>query len=440
MAQKDVVAYTALMDGYIRNARASQALELFLEMRVTGGVVDEGAVVSALRAVGMLGHVWLGRWIHGHFVESGRVAGDVYVGIALVDMYSKCGCYEDALKVFRDIPYKDLVSWSAVLAGFIYCNRFKDVLLLFDEMLVFSKIRPSEAILASVLTACAQLGSLDKGRWIHDYIDECGLELNQVLGTALIDMYGKCGCISEAFRVFQRMQFRDVYPWTALIFGLAMNGDATGSLSLFSQMLSSGVRPNDVTFIAVLSACSHGGLVKEGKQLFASMDSVYGIKPSIDHYGCMIDLLGRAGRLGEAVKLIEEMAVEPSAGIWGALFGACMIHKDFELGKIVGNHLIRLQPYHSGRYALLANLYSRCGDWGAAADVRKKMNEVGVEKSRGCSWIEFNGVIHEFVAFEKSRVDSERIYGILDELTAQIQQLPCILEETLLEIYKYSIE
>ncbi|KAK6146562.1 hypothetical protein DH2020_020431 [Rehmannia glutinosa] len=433
ITQKDVVAYTALMDGYVRNARALQALELFLEMRVFGVWVDEVAVVSALCAVGMLGWVWLGRSIHGFYIESGRVARDVYIGSALVDMYSKCGCCEDALRVFRDMPWRNHVSWSALLAGYVQCNMFKDVLFLFQEMLV-EKIEPSEATLASVLTACAHLGSLDRGRWVDKYISACKLELNSVLATALIDMYAKCGCIKEAFCVFDKMRVKDVYPWTALISGLAMNGNAKGSLNLFSQMLSSGVQPNGVTFIAVLSACSHGGLVNEGQRLFASMESVYDIQPTVDHYGCMVDLLSRAGRLGEAVKLIEGMPMEPSAGIWGALFGACMIHKDFELGRIVGNHLIKLQPYHSGRYALLANLYSKCYNWEAAADVRKKMNEVGVEKTRGCSWIESNGVLHEFVAFEKSQVASESVYDILDDLTAQIKQLPFVLEANLLEI------
>ncbi|KAL2233165.1 pentatricopeptide repeat-containing protein At1g50270 [Sesamum indicum] len=432
MTRKDVVAYTALMDGYVRNARAFEALELFLEMRVLGVCVDEVAVVSALCAVGMLGCLWLGRWIHGFFVESGRVVRDFYVGSALIDMYSKGGCCDDALKVFRDMPHRNLVSWSALLAGYVQCKRFKDVLLLFQEMLV-EKVKPNEATLASVLTACAQLGALDQGRWVDKYIVTRKLELNSVLGTALIDMYAKCGCINKAFCVFERIHAKDVYPWTALIFGLAINGDAMGSLNRFSQMVSGGVQPNEVTFTAVLSACSHGGLVNEGQHLFSSMGGVYGIKPTVDHYGCMVDLLGRAGRLQEAAKLIEDMPIEPSAGIWGALFGSCMIHKDYELGRIVGNHLIRLQPYHSGRYALLANLYSKCRNWEAAANMRKKMNEVGVEKTRGCSWIESNGALHEFVAFDKSHAASVTVYGILDNLTAQIQQLPFLLDPSLLE-------
>ncbi|KAL6579371.1 hypothetical protein OROMI_009587 [Orobanche minor] len=431
MTNKDLVAYTALMDGYVKNARALHALELFVEMRANGALVDEVAVVSALCAVGMLGCVWLGKWIHGFYVETGRVVPDVYIGSALIDMYSKCGYCEDALKVFRDMPYRNLVSWSALLAGYVQCNKFKNVLSFFQEMLLVEKIEPNESILASVLAACGHLGSLDQGRWVYKYIITRKLELNSILGTALIDMYAKCGCVKEAFRVFMRIRVKDVYPWTALIFGLAMNGDAKSSLNLFFEMLSNGVKPNEVTFIAVLSACSHGGLVNEGKHLFALMDGVHGIEPNVDHYGCMVDLFGRAGRLREAIELIENMPMEPSGGVWGALLGACMVHKDFEVGEIVGNYLIKLEPYHSGRYALLANLYSDCRDWAAAAGVRKKMNEARVEKTRGYSWIESNGVVCEFVASEKSRLASENVYGILDDLTAQMKELPFVTNDEL---------
>ncbi|KAH6773990.1 hypothetical protein C2S51_012394 [Perilla frutescens var. frutescens] len=427
MTQRDVVAYTALMDGYVRTARAREAMELFLEMRELGVESDEVALVSALRAVGLLGCVWLGRWIHGFYVESGRVVRDVYVCTALVDMYVKCGCCKDAMRVFRDMPYRNCVSWNALLAGYVQWSKFKDVLLLFQEMLV-EKVEPSEATLASVLRACAHLGSLDQGRWLDNYIGGCKLELTSVLGTALIDMYAKCGCVKEALGVFDRIRAKDVYPWTALIFGVAMNGDAVGALNLFSRMLSSGVDPNEVTFIAVLSACSHGGLVTEGQRLFETMECVYGIHPSIDHYGCMVDLLGRAGRLKEAVKLIENMPVEPSAGVWGALFGACMIHKDFELGRYVGNHVIKLQPHRGGRYALLANLYSKSGDRESAASVRRRMKEAGVEKTPGRSWIESDGVLHEFVALENSHVAAETVYSTLNKLTAQMKQLPIVLQ------------
>ncbi|KAL3651057.1 hypothetical protein CASFOL_007460 [Castilleja foliolosa] len=436
MTHRDAVAYTAIMDVYVKNSRPSHALSLFLEMRASGLTVDEVAVVTALCAVGTLGLVQLGKSIHGLYVETGRVARDVYIGSALVDMYSKFGCCEDALRAFRDTTHKNLVLWAALLSSYVQCKKFKDVLYLFQEMLA-EKIDPTETILASVLSACAHLGSLEQGRWVDNYIvDKNKLKLSSVLGTALIDMYAKCGCADEAFRVFERMRVKDVYPWTALIFGFAINGDAKQALDQFSRMLSSGVGPNEVTFIAVLSACSHGGLVNEGWRLFESMEGVYGVKPNVDHYGCMVDLLCRAGRLGQALELIEEMPMEPSAGVWGALFGGCMIHKDFELGSIVGNHLIELQPGRRGRYALLATLYAKCRDWEGFADVRRKMNEVTVEKAPGCSWIESEGVVREFFAFGESGDESGgSVYGVVDELTAQMKRLSFVLEDDVVGLY-----
>lgn len=429
MPHRDVVAHTALIDGYIRTGRPQEALNLFLRMRASGVVADEVAVVSALSAAGMLGCVWLGRWIHGFYVEPGRVVRDVYVSTALVNMYLKCGCCDDAMRTFLDMPYRNSVSWNALLAGYVQLGKFKDVLLLFQAMLL-EKIEPSEATLATVLTACAHLGSLDKGRRLDSYICARKLELTSVLGTALIDMYAKCGCVEEAFRVFEMMNVKDVYLWTALIHGVAMDGDAVGALRLFSDMLSSGVRPNEVTFIAVLSACAHGGLVAEGRELFGAMERVHGVRPSVDHYGCMVDLLGRAGLLREAVELMEGMPVEEGAGagagVWGALLGACVIHENLEVGRRVGKYLIEVQPHRSGSYALLANLYWKCGDRESAAGVRRRMKEGGVEKSAGRSWIEASGEVHEF---DSSHVAAEAVHIILEKLTAELKDVPLVMDD-----------
>ncbi|XP_057773617.1 pentatricopeptide repeat-containing protein At1g50270 [Salvia miltiorrhiza] len=421
MPYRDAVVYTALMDGYVRTGGAGKALELFLQMRSSGVEADEVAVVSALSAAGMLGRVWLGRWIHGFYVEPGRVVRDVYVSTAIVNMYLKCGCCEDAMRAFLDMPHRNSVSWNALLSGLLQLGKFKDVLLLFDAMLL-EKVEPSEATLATALTACAHLGSLDKGTWLDNYIGKRKLELSSVLGTALIDMYAKCGCVKEAFRVFEMVRAKGVYPWTAMIHGVAMNGDGVGTLSLFAKMLSSGVKPNEVTLIAVLSGCAHGGLVREGREVFAAMERCYGVRPGVDHYGCMVDLLGRAGRLREAVELMEGMPVPvaENGGVWGALLGACVIHGDLEVGRCVGNRVIEMQPHRSGRYSVLANLYAKCGDREAAAGVRKRMKEGGVEKSRGCSWIESNGEVHEFVAFDTSHVAAQAVYNTLDMLAAHL--------------------
>ncbi|PHT55010.1 hypothetical protein CQW23_03496 [Capsicum baccatum] len=427
ITHKDVLSYTALIDGYARNALPVRALELFLEMRQEEVKVDEVAVVAALCPAGTLRYVWFGRCLHAFYVEAGRVSRDVYIGSALVDMYAKCGFWDDALKVFEDMPYKNLIFWSAMIAACVHCNRFREALSVFKDMLSV-KVVPNQVTLTSVLSASARLGALDQGRWIANYIKEHKIKFNAVLGTALIDMYAKCGCIEEALLVFEKLPNKDVYVWTAMINGLATHGDAAKSMALFLEMLRNGLRPNEVTFIGILSACSHGGLVDEGRRFFSLMDQVYAVKPNLDHYGCMVDLLGRAGLLEEACKLIQDMPMKPTPSIWGALFGSCMIHKAYELGEWIGRHLIDIQPYHCGRYTLLANLYSTWKNWEGVAQVRKMMKEMGVEKTRGCSWIELNGEVHEFIAFDGSHTKSEYIYTILDNLVNHLQQItisPC---------------
>ncbi|KAL4186190.1 hypothetical protein AMTRI_Chr09g32570 [Amborella trichopoda] len=413
--QRDVVTWTALIDGYVRANRATMGLDLFAKMRLVGIEPDEITMVSVLCAIGLVGALRLGRCVHAHFIEPKKVIYDSILGCALLDMYAKCQDIVSARLVFDKMPYGNSIAWSAMITGYIQCGRFKEAL---DSLQDMHKegLRPDQAILASVLTGCAQLGALDQGRWIHAYIERNKIDLNLRLGTALIDMYAKCGCIFQAFNVFNSLRNKDVYPWTAMIGGLAMNGSAKVALCLFSKMERVGIRPNSITYIGVLCACSHGGLVEQGKNHFNRMTQVYGIAPKIEHYGCMIDLLGRAGLLKEAMSMIQSMSMEPSAGVWGALFSACMIHKDVELGEIIGKHLIKLQPHHSGRYMLLANLYALDDRWDDVAYIRRLMKTKGVEKIPGCSLIEVNGAIHEFVALDMSHPSFKGIYLMLDAI------------------------
>ncbi|KAK3228372.1 hypothetical protein Dsin_000253 [Dipteronia sinensis] len=419
--QRDVVAWTAMIDGYVKNGCAVDGLRCFMEMRSVGVRVDAMTIVGVLVAAGMVGDVWFGRLVHGFYIERGRVRFDVYVGSVLIDMYSKCGCSDDARKIFNEMPIRNVVSWSTLIAGYVQCNRFMDALNVFKDMLA-DGVKPNQSTLTSVLTACAQVGALDQGRWIHGYIDRLKLDMNLILGTTLIDMYSKCGCIEEALMVFEKLPEKDVYPWTAMINGLAMHGDVLSCLNVYSSMLRSGVQPNEVTFIGVLSACAHGGLVDEGCKLFKSMRDDHNLEPNVDHYGCMVDLLGRAGYLVEARKLIEDMPMEPSPGVWGALLAACMIHNAFELGEHIGKHLIKLQPNHSGRYALLANLYSKSERWDGDAQVRKIMKRKGVDKTPGCSWIQVNGAVSEFISHDTSHSKlTNHIYEMLNYINVELK-------------------
>ncbi|XP_027355547.1 pentatricopeptide repeat-containing protein At1g50270 [Abrus precatorius] len=387
---KDTVAWTALINGHVKNDCPGEALKCFVKMRSTGMKVDEVTVVSILRAAALVGDAYFGKWVHGFYVEAGRVRLDAYVYSALVDMYFKCDHCDDAYKVFNEMPYRDVVSWTALVAGYVQCSKFQDALRVFWGMLL-DNVLPNEYTLTSVLCACAHIGALDQGRLVHQYIECNKINLNAMVGTALVDMYSKCGCIDEALRVFGNLPVKNVCTWTAIINGLAVHGNAMGALSLLSCMLKSGIQPNEITFIGVLAACSHGGLVDEGKRLFELMSRAYHLKPNMDHYGCMVDLLGRAGYLEDAKQIIDNMPMKPSPGVLGALSGACMVHKALVMGEHIGNLLVNQQPNHSGGYALLANLYSTCQNWEAAAQVRKLMKGSKVEKTPGYSWIAVDG-------------------------------------------------
>lgn len=417
--QTDEVSWTALINGYLKTGCFVEGLKCFNERRLKGVEVNGMTVVSVLSAAGKMGNIWFGKSIHGFYMETGRVKWDLFIGSALVDMYSKCGCCDDARQYFDEMPGKNVVSWSALISGYVQCNRFKEAFVVFQDMLI-EKVMPSEFTFTSVLAACAEIGALVQGRWVHGYIDRYKLELNSAVGTAVINMYNKCGCLNEAFMVFKKLSGKDVYAWTAMINGFAMHGDAIGCLNLLREMLCNGIRPNEVTFLSVLNACSHGGLVDEGRELFDMMKQRYHLALNVDHYSCMVDLLGRAGYLEEARKLIEDMPIEPTAEVWAALFGACMIHKAFDLGEHIGKHLIKLQPNHSGRYALLANLYSRCQKWDSAAQIRKLMKEKGVKKKPGCSWIDVDGTIHEFTAFDTSHSESISLNEMMDSFIVQL--------------------
>ncbi|XP_050372240.1 pentatricopeptide repeat-containing protein At1g50270 [Argentina anserina] len=418
---KDVVAWTVLADGFLKYGRGLEAMRCFVEMRLEGIRFDERTVVSALCAAGMVGDERFGRWVHEFYVETGRVKWDDYVGSALVDMYMKCGCHDDTQKVFDAMPSRNVVSWSALLAGYVQCEKFRDALLVLKCM-VLENVKPNQSTLSSALTCCAHLGALDQGKLIHGYMYRHQVQVNTFLGTVLVDMYAKCGCIDKALSVFSKLLSKDVFIWTAMINGLASHGDALGALNFFSLMLESGVQPNEVTFMAVLSACAHRGLVEEGRKTFKSMKQVFHLEPYIDHYGCMVDLLGRVGYLEEARQMIEEMPMVPTAYIWGAFLNSCVIHKNFELGELAGSHLIKLDSNHGGgHYVLLANLYSKWKKWKVAAGIRKLMKGKGVEKIPGCSWIEVNGAMFEFAAFDKSHSESDRIYLMLENMLLQLR-------------------
>lgn len=450
LPQKDMVSWSALISCLEKNEMYEEALAMFVKMFANGIMVDEVVVVSVLSACATLSAAHTGKLIHGLVVKIG-IESYVNLQNAFIHMYSscgeimaahklfneafnldqiswnsmisgylKCGLVEPAKTLFDSMPEKDVVSWSAMISGYAQHDRFSETLALFQEMQLCG-IRPDETTLVSVISACTHLTALDLGQWIHAYIRKNSLKVNVFLGTTLINMYMKCGCVENALEVFRETAEKGVSTWNALILGLAMNGLVEKSLEMFSEMKTCGVTPNEITFMGVIGACRHMGLVDEGRRHFDSMMQEHKIEPNVKHYGCMVDLLGRAGMLKEAEDLIESMPMTPDVATWGALLGACKKHGDHDRGERIGRKLIELDPNHDGFHVLLSNIVASKGDWNGVHEIRGIMMQHGVVKTPGCSMIEADGVVHEFLAGDKKHPRMKEIEVMLDEMAQKLK-------------------
>ncbi|KAJ4953302.1 hypothetical protein NE237_030134 [Protea cynaroides] len=307
--------------------------------------------------------------------------------MAMIVGYAQRGKCDEARQLFDEMPERNVDSWSAMISGYAKCGMWNEALELFTEMVGLG-IRPNESALVSTVSACVQLRELELGVWLHGYIEDQKFELSVTLGTALMDMHCKCGSVEKALKVFNEMPVKNVLSWSSLIGGLALNGSGKQALSLFWRMQMVGLAPNGVTFLNVLHGCSHSGLVDEGRWIFNLMTQEYKIEPRLEHYGCMVDLFGRAGLIKEALDFVDSMPVQPHAALWGALVSACRIHGNDKLGEELGKHLIKLEPHHSGRYALLSNIFAAARRWDDVETVRKLLKRRRVSKNPGNSIVE----------------------------------------------------
>ncbi|MCL7037040.1 hypothetical protein MKW94_008638 [Papaver nudicaule] len=372
----------------------------------------------------------MGRIVHGHVFKNG-FSGDLFVQNSLINFYSKFIDLGNAEKVFDEMLHRDIVSWNSLLCGYLRCGELESALRLFrvmEERSVFSwnsiitglvqggraiealeifhemqvsgenRVSPDEVTIASAISACASIGALDQGKWVHSYLKRSGLGCDMVIRTALVDMYGKCGCLESAVAIFREMEEeKDVLAWTAMISVFALHGLGNEAFDLFEEMKMKGVKPNNVTFTGLLSACAHSGLVEKGLWCFEIMREVYFIKPQVQHYACMVDLLGRAALFEEAEDLIGSMPMEPDAFVWGALLGSCRMHGNVELGERVASYLIKMEPYNHVFYVVLSDIYAKAQRFDDVKRIRLAMEERGIKKIvPGCSKIEIDGNVHEF--------------------------------------------
>jgi pentatricopeptide repeat protein len=359
-----------------------------------------------------------------------RQEGNVVLCNVMIDGYVRIGKIDAARELFDEMQQKSVVSWNAMISGYAQNGFFKEAVDLFHRMMEMGDVSPNRVTLVSVLPAISRLGALELGKWVHLYAERNGVRIDEVLGSALIDMYAKCGNIEKAIQVFKRLSKTNVIAWNAMIGGLAMHGKAKDVLDYFSRMERSGVSPSDVTYIAILNACSHAGLVEKGRSIFNDMVNRVGLEPRIEHYGCMVDLLGRAGYLEEAEELITNMPIKPDDVIWKALLGACKLHKNVEIGRRAAEVLMKLAPHDSGAYVALSNLYASSGNWDGVAEVRMMMKELDIRKDPGCSWIEIDGVIHEFLVEDDSHPRAKEIHSMLKEISNKLSLVGHIQDTT----------
>ncbi|KAL6287776.1 hypothetical protein ACE6H2_012166 [Prunus campanulata] len=388
MAERDVVTWTTMINGYILNGDARGALGFCWLMQCAGVKPNSITIASLLSACGSLHLSKHGRCLHGWAIRQ-KLESDVIVETALIDMYSKSNCVGHSFQVFANTSKKRTVPWNAMISGCIHNRLGREAIGLFKQMLV-EAVQPNQATMNSLLPAYSILVDFRQAMNIHGYLISSGFLSSIEVATGLIDSYSKCGNLAYAHQIFNEIpeKDRDIILWSVIIAGYGMHGHGEVAVSLFYQMVQSGVRPNDVTFTSVLHACSHAGLVDEGLGLFRFMLEDRKASPQADHYTCIVDLLGRAGRLVEAYDLIRTMPFQPNHAIWGALLGACVIHGNVELGEVAAKWLFELEPENTGNYVLMAKIYAAVGRWKDAENLRHMMNEIGLRKTPAHSLVE----------------------------------------------------
>ncbi|KVH92307.1 Pentatricopeptide repeat-containing protein [Cynara cardunculus var. scolymus] len=420
MPVKDMVTWTALITGYSQNDKPVEALVLFPQMLRLELKPNHFTFSSLLKAAGARADEKEGEQIHGYCLKYGYDS-NVYVGSALVDMYCRYERMEEAHFVFDGLEHKNEVSWNSLIAAFARKNEGDKALQLFQKM-QRDEYKPTHFTYSSIFSSCASTGSLEQGKWIHAHMLKSGLKLIAFIGNTLLDMYGKSGSFDDAIKVFDRLAKPDVVSWNSMLTAYAQHGLGIKTLQQFEKMLKTGIEPNAVTFLCVLTACSHGGLLEKGQHYFEMMKK-FKIQPEVSHYVTMVDLLGRAGQFDRAQSFIRELPIEPTAAIWGALLGACRMHKKMELGVHAAERVFELDPYDSGPHILLYNIYASAGKWNEASEVRKFMKEIGVKKEPACSWVEIKNSMHMFVANDESHPQKDAIHKMWGEISERIKEI-----------------
>ncbi|KAH6760912.1 Tetratricopeptide repeat superfamily protein [Perilla frutescens var. frutescens] len=409
--------YSAMIRGYIKDMDSQRALSTYLDMLEIGVEPDNFTYPALLKACAISSAGGEGMQIHGQVFKLG-FEGDVFVQNSLINMYGKCGFLRHSCLVFEQIDQKTVASWSALIAAHANLGMWSDCLKLFSYMIQDSGCRAEESTLVSVLSACTHLGALDWGRWIHCYLLRNLSGLNVAVETAVVDMYIRCGSLEKGMCLFRKMAKKNHKSYSVAISGLASHGHGEAALSVFEQMLGEGMRPDDVAYVGVLSACSNA---EEGMKYFERMRVEHRIEPTIQHYGCLVDLMGRAGLIDEAHELIESMPMEPNDVVWRSLLSACKVHQRVEAGEVAAESLFKMKAQNAGDYLMLSSIYARVRRWKDVSLARVKMARVGLGQVAGSSTVEVKGKVHRFVSNDALHPMRGEIYEMIHQMEWQLR-------------------
>ncbi|KAM7274285.1 hypothetical protein ACFE04_028949 [Oxalis oulophora] len=433
--RKNAVSWTAMIAGYTHRGDGHNALRVFREMLLEKEELNPYSVSIAVRACASIGYLDSGKQIHAAVTKSG-LEFNLPVMNSIIDMYCRCDCLSEAYLCFNEMPEKDLITWNTLISGYERSDPS-------ESLHIYSKMEsegfcPNCFTFTSVMAACSNLAVLNCGQQIHGGIIRRGLDKNLALSNSLIDMYAKCGNIADSCKIFRELTDRNLVTWTSMMIAYGAHGNGVEAVELFDEMVRSGIIPDRIVFMAVLSACSHAGLVDQGLSYFSSMVGYYNIAPDQETYGCVVDLLGRAGRVEEAYQLILNMPFKPDESVWGALLGACKAHRLSNLGKLAARKVLdltHLRPNKIGAYVMLSNIYAAEGKWVESAKMRKLIRKMGNKKEAGLSWIQVKDDVHSFVVGDKMHPHIEMVYKVSELLIWNMKkgddviELDCVIHD-----------
>ncbi|KAM0935693.1 putative tetratricopeptide-like helical domain superfamily [Dioscorea sansibarensis] len=426
---RDIVSWTTLIHAYTKSGTPAESICLFFQMLHTSPDTkpDQITLTVVLSACAALGDLQLARDLHTYINTNTSIINDIHLRNALISMYSKCGDIDTAYKLFtRTRPAeRNIVTWNSIISGLTSNAKFKEALSLFRRMQRIG-VKPDQVTLVAALNACANLGALDIGQWLHALITQTqALIDNRFITNALVDMYGKCGSIDRAHHVFTSIKpkHRDVYTYTSMITALAMHGQGEKASHLFADMLKAGIKPNRVTFIGILSACNHAGFVATGLSHFQSMSSIHNIEPQMEHYSCVADMLARAGLVQEALNFIKNMPLKPDAAMWSSLLSACRIHGNVSFAESIMRQVADNDNEDEDCYVLMSNIYTEARRGRDASSLRMQMRKKRKAKKKepGCSLIEINGEVHEFKMGSVSHPQTKDIHLMLHSIHTHLK-------------------